>query len=70
MGKRLHPRQVQKRDSRDRGDPHLERAAQRIVVGRCERDADPKNLQTFVQVLVKEAVKELHEQGLAKAIAR
>ena len=31
---------------------------------------DPKNLQAFVQDLVKEAVKELHEQGLAKAIAR
>ena len=31
---------------------------------------DPKNLQTFVQDLVKESVKELHKQGLAKAIAR
>jgi hypothetical protein len=31
---------------------------------------DPKNLETFVQDLVKESVKELHKQGLAKAIAK
>ena len=31
---------------------------------------DPKNLQQFVQDLVKEAVKELHKQGLAKAVPR
>ena len=31
---------------------------------------NPKTLQTFVIDLVKECVKELHKQGLAKSIAR
>ena len=31
---------------------------------------NPKALQRFVEELVKESVKELHEQGLARQIAR
>jgi len=31
---------------------------------------DPKNLQAFVQDLVKESIKELHKQGLARNVSR
>ena len=48
----------------------LQRAAKPARVGGPEQTKNPKTLQKFVEDLVKECVKELHKQGLARKIAK
>jgi hypothetical protein len=41
-----------------------------LVWAAVSETKNPKDLQRFVQDLVKESVKELHKQGLAKGVAK